>query len=82
MPAPIDQPLRVPVRDATGRLPALVDQALGGGDVVITRDDDAAVRLVPVPKPREGPRSILGAGKGVVLFMADDFDAPVNAFAE
>ena len=74
--------MRVPLRDAGGSLPALVDQALEGEDVVITRDDEAAVRLVPVPKVAPAARSIVGAGKGVVVFMADDFDAPLDDFTE
>ena len=73
--------LRVPVRDAGGRLPALVDQALGGQDIVISREDEAAVRLVPVPKAA-ATRPLLGAGKDVVLYIADDFDAPLDDFAD
>jgi antitoxin (DNA-binding transcriptional repressor) of toxin-antitoxin stability system len=63
-------------------LPTLVDQALGGEDVVITRDDDAAVRIVPVPTPAAATKPLLGAGKGIVLHMADDFDAPLDDVAE
>lgn len=74
--------MRVPVRDASGTLPALVDRALGGEDVVLTRDDEAAVRLVPVSRVAPAARSIVGAGKGVVVFMADDFDAPLDDFTE
>jgi antitoxin (DNA-binding transcriptional repressor) of toxin-antitoxin stability system len=80
----VTAPTNHPVRDAGGRLPTLVDQALGGKDVVITRDDDAAVRLVPVPTPAPGvaAKSLVGAGKGIVLSMADDFDAPLDDFGE
>jgi antitoxin (DNA-binding transcriptional repressor) of toxin-antitoxin stability system len=78
----VNNSVRVAIRDAGGRLPVLVDQALGGDDVVITREDDAAVRLVPVAKPGAVTRPIVGAAKGTVLFMADDFDAPLDDFAE
>ena len=74
--------MRVTVRDAGGRLPALVDEALGGGDVVIARDDAAAVRLVPVPPQAARERPIVGGAKGTVLFMSEDFDAPLDDFAE
>ena len=82
MAGPVNHSVRVPVRDAGGRLPILVDQALGGEDVVITRDDDAAVRLVPVPKPGTGIRPLVGAGKGLILHIADDFDAPLDDFGD
>lgn len=74
--------VRVPIRDAGGRLPALVDQALNGEDVVIARDDQAAVRLVPVPGRTTRTQPIVGAAKGTVLFISDDFDAPLDDFAE
>jgi antitoxin (DNA-binding transcriptional repressor) of toxin-antitoxin stability system len=77
----LNHSLRITVRDAGGKLPALVDQALGGQDVVIARDDEAAVRLVPVPKAA-ATRPLLGAGKDLVLFIADDFDAPLDDFAD
>jgi antitoxin (DNA-binding transcriptional repressor) of toxin-antitoxin stability system len=57
-----------------------VDRALGGDDVVITREDHAAVRLVPVDNGGATSRPIVGAAKGTVLFMADDFDAPLDDF--
>jgi antitoxin (DNA-binding transcriptional repressor) of toxin-antitoxin stability system len=79
---PTNNSVRMAIRDAGGRLPVLVDRALGGDDVVIARDDDAAVRLVPVPKASSATRPIIGAAKGTVLFMADDFDAPLDDFAE
>jgi antitoxin (DNA-binding transcriptional repressor) of toxin-antitoxin stability system len=82
MAAANNHPLRVPVGDAGGRLPALVDQALNGEDVVIARDDQAAVRLVPVPSASPRTRPIVGAAKGTVLFMSDDFDAPLDDFAD
>ena len=78
----INHPVRIGVDQAGAHLPVLVDQALGGNDVIITRDDDAAVRLVPVATAGAVTRPILGAAKGVVLFMADDFDAPIGDFAE
>jgi len=82
MACPSQNTTRVAVRDAGPRLPGLVDRALGGEDVVIARDDDAAVRLVPVSDAGAGTRPIVGAAKGVVLFMADDFDAPLDDFSE
>lgn len=67
----------VPVDEAQTRLPELIGEAAEGEEVVITRADGTAVRLVPVepePKPR------FGSARGMFT-MADDFDAPLDDFA-
>jgi len=73
--------VRVAVQDAAGQLPALVDQALAGREVVLTSGDRPVVRLVPVP-PAATARAIVGSAKGTVLHMADDFDAPMDDFKD
>ncbi|GAB4456620.1 MAG: DUF2281 domain-containing protein [Anaerolineales bacterium] len=57
----------------------LIDAALRGELVFIERDDKAVVQLVPL-KQMFPPRKA-GSAKGMVE-MADDFDAPLNDFAE
>jgi antitoxin (DNA-binding transcriptional repressor) of toxin-antitoxin stability system len=73
--------VQIAIQEAGGKLPDLVEQALRGGDVVITRDDQSAVRLVPLAPP-SGGLPIVGAAKGTVLYIADDFDAPLDDFNE
>ena len=67
------------VQQATKHLDDLVDAAISGEDVVLTRDDRPAVRLVPV-QPLEG-RPQFGSAKGKIS-MSDDFDAPLDDFSE
>ncbi len=78
------------VEEAQGRLRELLQAALGGDEIVIG-DNGHAVRLVPVPdEPRtnaEGEKQLerrprFGSAKGIVLYMADDFDAPLEEFKE
>jgi antitoxin (DNA-binding transcriptional repressor) of toxin-antitoxin stability system len=64
----------ISVDDAAGRLSELFEKALDGADVVITRGDGTAMRLVPV---RGCPR--FGSARGLFT-MADDFDAPLDDF--
>lgn len=66
----------VTLDEAQQRLPALLDSAASGEDVVISRGDGASFRLVPVPAlaPRRG-----GSMKGKI-HMADDFDDPLEDF--
>ncbi|HEX6040469.1 hypothetical protein [Longimicrobium sp.] len=66
----------IPIDEAQARLPELFREAAGGSDVVITGDDGAAVRLVPVNVHGQ-PR--FGSARGLFT-MADDFDAPLEDF--
>jgi prevent-host-death family protein len=67
----------VTVDEAQRDLSRLIQEALDGEQVVITRGDQPDVRLVPVGSSR--PRRSLGWAKGEVT-MAPDFDAPLDDF--
>ena len=63
--------------EAQQRLPELIEEVANGGDVVISRGDGAAFRLVPVVQHR--PRPVFGSARGLIT-MRDDFDAPLEGF--
>lgn len=65
------------LKEAQTRLAELVAEAAGGEEVVITRDDGAAFKLVPVTGTRLRPK--YGSARGLIR-MADDFDAPLEDF--
>jgi antitoxin (DNA-binding transcriptional repressor) of toxin-antitoxin stability system len=65
--------------EAKQHLAELIDAALRGEDVVIARDQQHAVRLVPVP--RGGRHRDAGTARGLIT-MRDDFDAPLPDFDE
>ena len=66
------------LNEASTQLDALVAAALGGEDVWVMRNGHG-VRLVPcVRKPRRKP----GSAQGIITYMADDFDAPLEDFKE
>jgi antitoxin (DNA-binding transcriptional repressor) of toxin-antitoxin stability system len=66
----------IPIDEAQARLPELFDEVSDGNEVVITRPDGVAMRLVPV-EVHGIPR--FGSGRGMFT-MADDFDAPLEDF--
>ncbi|MGI4790579.1 MAG: type II toxin-antitoxin system Phd/YefM family antitoxin [Janthinobacterium lividum] len=75
---------QVMLEDAATRLDQLIDQANRGEEVIITRGSTPVAKLVPVP-PGEAPkpkRSGYGNGKDNILYMADDFDAPLEDFKD
>jgi prevent-host-death family protein len=61
----------VNMHQAKSSLSRLVERALAGEDVVIARNGQPLVRLVPIPKQRE-PR-VPGRSKGRI-WIAPDFD--------
>ena len=65
----------VSLDEAQSRLGELLDEASRGEEVVILRDDAPAVKLVPMTRPG------FGSYRGRIV-MADDFDAPLEEFAE
>jgi antitoxin (DNA-binding transcriptional repressor) of toxin-antitoxin stability system len=61
------------------KLWSLIEAALRGEPVFITRDDQSMVQLLPLQlstRPRKA-----GSAKGL-LKMSDDFDAPLPDFAD
>lgn len=60
------------IADAKAHLSELVKKAMLGEDVVIARDNQPLVRLVPV-EPVQTTRTP-GSAKGKILAIAPDFD--------
>jgi prevent-host-death family protein len=72
----------VSIEEARTRLSELVHQLSAGEEVLITENDQPVARLVPPPDtPQRKPRRP-GTLKGTVLYMAPDFDAPLEDFKD
>ena len=71
---------RIEVELARDRLPELIEDALAGADIVITRDQRPLVRLVKA-RESEVRRRRPGTAKGLIE-MRDDFDEPLEDFRE
>ena len=63
---------------AKDHLPELVEQAVSGEEVLITKDSQPLVRLVAVKALPRGRH--FGSAKGLIV-VAQDFDAPLADFA-
>ena len=71
----------VPLTEAQAKLPELIEKLVPGEELVITRDDRPVAKLV-AERPHAFKRRQPGAGKDKILFMADDFDEPLDDFKE
>lgn len=70
---------QVNIEEAKTHLPDLIDAAVNGEEVVIAKDERHFVKLVPIARPKSRPQ--FGSAKGLVA-MSDDFDEPLEDFAE
>jgi prevent-host-death family protein len=69
----------IDVEQAKTSLDDLLDAAIRGQEIVLTRHAQPVAKLVPLVQRR--PRPQFGTAKGLV-HIADDFDAPLADFDE
>ncbi len=72
----------VSIQEAQAHLGDLIRGLLPGGELVITDNNQPVARLVAAAsEPHLKPR-VPGTLRGTVLYMAPDFDAPLEDFEE
>lgn len=70
---------RIELDQVAEHLPELIEEVQRGGEVVLTQGDEPVAKLTKYQTP-VGKRR-LGTAKGLIT-IADDFDAPLDDFAE
>ena len=70
---------KVTLHEAADHLPELIKAAMQGDDVFIVKDEEEIVQLVPVTDSGRHPK--FGSARGLIT-IAEDFDAPLDDFAE
>ena len=68
---------RVTLEEAHARLPELLAALAPGEELEITQDDWPVAKLIRQPPRLTEPRKF-GTLKDSILYMADDFDAPLD----
>lgn len=71
--------LHVDLNQAQVILPQLLDAALKGEEVIITREEHPVAKLIAFPPDSEDLQ--LGSAQGLVTF-SDDFDEPLEDFED
>jgi antitoxin (DNA-binding transcriptional repressor) of toxin-antitoxin stability system len=68
---------QVDITEAQAQIAQLLQSALQGEEVIITRDNQPILKLIQIPlKPKRRQR---GTAKGQI-WMSPDFDAPLEDF--
>jgi prevent-host-death family protein len=72
----------VTIEEAQANLSELIHRLTPGDEVVITENNEPVARIVSTATiPQRKPRQP-GTLRGTVLYMAPDFDAPLDDFKE
>ena len=68
------------IAEAKTHFSKLVQKAMLGEEVIISKGNKPVLRLVLLDKPKR-PRKP-GSGRGQILYIAPDFDATLEAFKD
>lgn len=71
---------KVTIHEAKTQLSKLIQRALEGEEIIIARGKEPLIKLVPLPEQRKARR--IGGARGLVEYMAEDFNAPLEVFRE
>jgi prevent-host-death family protein len=72
----------ISIDEAQAKLSELIDGLAPGEVVVITKDNEPVARLTSADRPESKTPRQPGTLRGTVLYMAPDFDAPLDDFKE
>ena len=72
---------KVTVREAKANLERLIQKALSGEEVVIVKGKPL-IELVAALEDIKPKKRRIGGAKGVIRFIPDDFNAPLNDFQD
>jgi len=72
----------IAIQDAQIQLADIIHRLMPGEEVVITENDRPVARIVPVGEGANAAPRQPGTLRGTVLYMAPDFDAPLDDFQE
>jgi prevent-host-death family protein len=66
------------IAEAKAHFSELIEKAALGEEIIVAKGNKPVAKIVALRPARRRP----GTGKGQVLFIASDFDAPLADFAE
>lgn len=72
----------VTIEEAQANLKELIHRMTPGDEVVITENEQVIAKLVSEPPPKPRLRPGPGLGKGMITFIDEDFDAPLEDMKE
>ena len=74
-------PAMITVEEAQANLKQLIASLAPGEEILLTENQAPVAKLIG-ERPGRMPRPAPGLGKGSILYMAPDFDEPLEEFKE
>lgn len=71
--------LNIDINQAQKNFPELIEKTISNGEVIITKDGQPFVKIVPLKKAKKERK--FGTAKGLIK-MSDDFDQPIDDFKD
>lgn len=72
---------KIDISKALIQMPQLIDEASQGEEIIITKDNQPIVKIVPMLLPEGGRSSLFGIAQGWIA-ISDEFDEPLEEFKE
>ncbi len=72
---------QINIPETSKHLPELIEAAIKGEEIILTKDDQPIAKLLPVPPVKKRHPAKTGSAKGLVT-IADDFDEPIDDFKD
>lgn len=72
----------ISIEAAKSQLDRLIADVAAGDEVLFTEHDRPVAKLVPIATSSGIPKRRPGSAAGEILYMAEDFDAPLDDFKE
>ncbi len=71
---------QVSVEEASKQFLKLIEAAVKGEEIIITKSGQPIIKFVTIDAPK--PKPHFGSAKHLNIKLSDDFDAPLEDFAE
>jgi prevent-host-death family protein len=72
---------QIDIAEALMQMPQLLDVAISGEEIIITKDNQPVVKLVPISSLKKRRSPLFGVDKGLIA-ISDDFDEPLEDFKD
>jgi prevent-host-death family protein len=70
----------VTIHQAKTHFSQLIQRALAGEEIIVSRGKEPVVKIIPLPEARKERR--LGGAKGFVKDISPDFDDPLDEYLD
>ncbi|HEX5315258.1 MAG TPA: type II toxin-antitoxin system Phd/YefM family antitoxin [Candidatus Kapabacteria bacterium] len=72
---------QITIEEATAHIASIFSDVLRGEEIVITEREKPVVKMIPLEQDGHKER-IFGSGKGIITYVADEFDEPLADFKD